>query len=122
MVRKLTTKGVEHANCPSREVLELIANKWTVLVLHVLSRGTRRYSELEHDIEGITQKMLTSTLRKLERDGLVERTIYPVVPPKVEYELTKLGKSLLETVQTLTKWAETHIVEVEKARTSFAQK
>lgn len=80
-------------NCPSRKVLEILANKWTMLIIRVLSRGTHRYKQLERQIGGVTQKMLIQTLRQLEEDGLVERTVYPVVPPQVEYSLTPLGKA-----------------------------
>lgn len=103
-------------NSRSRKVLEMIADKWTTLVVCVLSRGTKRYSELEREIEGLSQKMLTQTLRKLERDGLVEREVYPVVPPKVEYSLTPLGESVLGVLSALCRWAEDHIDEVEAAR------
>src|SRR5574341_1284435 len=85
-------------NCPSREVLNMIADKWTVMVVYALSKGTTRHNQLLHSISGISQKMLTQTLRQLEASGLVRRIVYPVVPPKVEYSLTLLGISLLEPV------------------------
>lgn len=103
-------------NSRSRRVLEMIADKWTTLVVCVLSQGTRRYSELEREIEGLSQKMLTQTLRNLERDGFVERKVYPVVPPKVEYSLTPLGESVLDVLAALCRWSEEHIDEVEAAR------
>src|SRR4051812_32354698 len=87
--------------CGAQRVLERIATKWTALVIHVLARGTRRYSELQREVGGISQKMLTQTLRGLERDGLVERTVYPVVPPRVEYALTPLGQTLVEPLGSL---------------------
>jgi DNA-binding HxlR family transcriptional regulator len=105
-------------NCSSRRVLELIADKWTILVIYVLARGTRRYGQIQRDIGGITQKMLTQTLRRMEEDGLVTRIIYPVIPPKVEYTLTELGKTLLEPLSAICRWAETHLDEVEQARSN----
>ena len=79
----------------SRRTLELIADKWAVLILYALSRGTMRHNELHREIEGISQKMLTKTLRRLERDGLVGREVYPEIPPRVEYSLTPVGESLI---------------------------
>ncbi len=109
------------ANCASRKVLDLIADKWVALVIRALSLGTMRHGELIRTIEGISEKMLSQTLRRLERDGLVARKVYPVIPPKVEYSLTELGWSLNEAVNTLSKWAEGHIAEVEEARQRYEQ-
>jgi DNA-binding HxlR family transcriptional regulator len=106
-------------NCPSREVLNMIADKWTVMVIYALSKGTARHSQLLHSISGISQKMLTQTLRQLEASGLVTRTVYPVVPPKVEYCLTPLGNSLLEPVTALKQWAENHMEAIIVAREHF---
>ena len=106
-------------NCPSREVLNMIADKWTVMVIYALSKGTTRHSELLHSISGISQKMLTQTLRQLEASGLVKRRVYPVVPPKVEYSLTPLGESLLEPVAALKQWAENHMEEIIVAQEHF---
>ncbi len=105
--------------CPSRAVFELVANKWTILVMHALGEKTLRYAELQKVVDGISQKMLTQTLRGLERDGLVERIVYPVVPPKVEYKLTHLGLSLLATCNSLTGWSENHLHEVITARENY---
>ncbi len=102
--------------CGSQQVLELIANKWTALVIYALGRGTRRYSELQRQIGGVSQKMLTQTLRRLERDRLVERKVYPVVPPRVEYSLTPLGRTLIEPLRAICKWAEAHLGELQEAR------
>ncbi|AFZ28703.1 transcriptional regulator, HxlR family [Gloeocapsa sp. PCC 7428] len=107
------------ANCPSRQVLDLIADKWTAIIIYRLSKGTKRYSELQREIGGISQKMLTQTLRNLERDGIVSRKVYPVVPPMVEYSLTALGTTLTEPLSTLCRWAENHIPEVEAARSRY---
>ncbi len=93
-------------NCPSRQLLDLIADKWTALVIEVLTQGTMRYSEIKRQVGGISHKMLTQTLRKLEEKTLVERVVYPVVPPHVEYSLTPLGKTLVEPLHALVAWAE----------------
>ena len=103
-------------HCGSRKVLERIADKWTALIIHVLAEGTKRHSELLRAISGVSQKMLTQTLRKLEQDGLVERKVYPVVPPMVEYSLTRLGKTLIEPLEAICRWAELHLPELEDAR------
>ncbi len=119
MVRTSPEPDVFNANCPTQRALETIADKWSVIVIYALSKGTRRYSELQRLIGGVSQKMLTQTLRKLERDGLVERHVYPVVPPKVEYSLTPLGETLTELLKAVCKWAETHLDELEAARMRY---
>lgn len=106
-------------DCPSRQVLDRIGDRWSVLVVAVLGDGPRRYTELGSIIEGVSQKMLTQTLRGLERDGLVTRTVHAVVPPRVDYELTGLGRSLLDAVSVLAAWATTHIGEVLAARDAY---
>jgi DNA-binding HxlR family transcriptional regulator len=107
---------VMDAQCPSRLVLDRIADKWTALVIQVLAHGTMRYAALRREIGGISQKMLTQTLRSLERDGLVQRKVYPVVPPKVEYALTRLGGTLIEPLQGLCRWSEKHLPELQANR------
>jgi DNA-binding HxlR family transcriptional regulator len=103
--------------CPAvREVLSRVGDKWSVLVISLLSGGPRRFNELRRSIEGISQRMLTLTLRGLERDGLVTRTLYPSVPPRVDYELTRLGRTLLEPVKALAAWAAEHRFEIQGAR------
>ena len=102
--------------CGSRQVLDLIADKWAVIVIYVLARGTRRFGELQRTVAGVSQKMLTQTLRGLERDGLVERKVFPVIPPRVEYSLSPLGETLVEPLSALCRWAEDHYWEVERAR------
>lgn len=109
------------ATCPSRQVLDLIADKWVVLVVRALSFGTRRHGEISRAIEGISEKMLSQTLRSLERDGIVQRKVYPVIPPKVEYSLTELGWSLNEVCNALSQWAEGHIGEVNAARVRYGE-
>jgi DNA-binding HxlR family transcriptional regulator len=106
--------------CPSRAAIDMIADKWTVLVICALIGNVRRYNELQRTVGNITQKVLTDTLRKLERDGLVTRTVYPVVPPKVEYELTELGNSLVPLIMNLFNWAESNMNEVEIARERYS--
>jgi DNA-binding HxlR family transcriptional regulator len=105
--------------CRAREVLERIGDKWTLYVVHVLGGGTRRFSELEREIDGITPRMLTVTVRNLERDGLVTRTVYPVVPPRVEYALTEVGTTLLAAVTPLVEWATGHLGEIDGARRRY---
>jgi DNA-binding HxlR family transcriptional regulator len=112
-----------HANCHAHEMLTRIGDKWSVHVIHVLGdAGTLRFNELRARVEGISQRMLTVTLRGLERDGLVEREIYPEVPPRVEYTLTKLGKTLRELVRGLVKWSGAHLPEVDAARARYDAK
>jgi DNA-binding HxlR family transcriptional regulator len=108
--------------CPSRAILELIADKWTLLILPALRRGAKRNGELMRQIGGVSQKMLTQTLRELERNGLVARLDYQEVPPRVEYELTELGHSLSDTVRKLDSWAENHIADVQTARAKFEKR
>ena len=105
--------------CPSRTVIDLLSDKWTLLVVCALGGGPQRFGELRRHIDGVTQKMLTQTLRALERDGFLTRTVYATTPPSVEYELTKLGLSSLELLDHLRQWAERHVWEVVAAREAF---
>ena len=114
-----TVFDVFKAACPSRQVLDRVADRWTSLVLLALSDGTMRFSELRRRIEGVSQKMLTQTLRGLERDGLVRREVFPTVPVTVEYTLTALGESLLAAVQGIRSWAYAHIDEIDVARERY---
>jgi DNA-binding HxlR family transcriptional regulator len=107
------------ADCPSRQVLDRIGDRWSVLVVRVLADGTLRHGAIAARIGGITPKMLTQTLRGLERDGLVTRTVYAEIPPRVEYALTDLGRSLLGLARALEEWAETHIDDVAAARAAY---
>jgi DNA-binding HxlR family transcriptional regulator len=104
------------------EVLARIGDKWTILVVGELGRGPRRFNEIRRALGSISQRMLTLTLRGLERDGLVTRTVFPTIPPKVEYELTKLGRSLLEPVNGIGLWARQHQGAIEDARKRFDHK
>jgi DNA-binding HxlR family transcriptional regulator len=103
-------------NCPTRQVLDRIGDRWTVLVVLTLLDRTLRFTELRRAIPGVTPKALTATLRALERDGLVERRVYAEVPPRVEYSLTPLGRSLEQPLGAIKEWAETNITEIEAAR------
>jgi len=105
--------------CRAREVLDRVGDKWSVYVIHLLGDGTRRFSEIRRELEAITPRMLTVTLRTLERDGLVTRTVYPEVPPRVEYSLTSLGHTLHETVVPLLGWANEHLGEIDAARDGY---
>ncbi len=102
-----------------RQALALIADKWAVLVITTLAEGGRRYNVLRRDLDGISQKMLTQTLRDLECNGLVERTVYPDAPPRVEYDLTPLGRTLVEALTVLRDWADAHYHEVEAAHRRY---
>ncbi|MCX4095380.1 winged helix-turn-helix transcriptional regulator [Nocardia sp. alder85J] len=106
-------------DCPSRQVFDRIGERWTGLVLLALEPGTQRFSELRRRIEGITQKMLTQTLRALERDGIVTRRVYATVPVTVEYTLTPLGRGLCAAVAVLRGWAYAHIGEITTARADY---
>lgn len=100
------------AGCPSRRLLDRIGDKWTVLIVGALAEGPRRFSELRRTIDGVSQKMLTQTLRGLERDGLVTRTVYAEVPPRVEYQLTPAGRTLQEPLKALERWSIEHFGQV----------
>lgn len=108
--------------CPSRALLALVADKWTLLIMPALRRGPMRNGDLMRLIEGVSQKMLTQTLRTLESNGLVRRIDYLEVPPRVEYELTDLGRSLADAIRKLDSWVEAHISEVHEAREEFEKR
>lgn len=111
---------VYQGDCPTRAILDRIADKWTTLVIGILAQSERRrFNELKRLIGGISQKMLTQTLRDLERDGLVARTMYAEIPPRVEYALTPLGRTLCAPLAALTQWAHDHIDEVKRAQARF---
>jgi DNA-binding HxlR family transcriptional regulator len=107
------------AACPSRQVLDMISDKWVTLVLAALADGELRYRDLCRVIAGVSQKMLTQTLRTLERDGLVTRTVTAAVPVRVSYALTPLGESLMPAMTAIKTWAEEHITEVTASRTAY---
>jgi DNA-binding HxlR family transcriptional regulator len=110
---------IQNNECSGPTVLNLIASKWTVMVMHALQQNTLRYSQLSKAIPLISQKVLTDTLRKLERNGIIVRTVYPVVPPKVEYKLTDLGTELLSVTEVMAHWADDHIEAVLQAQESY---
>jgi DNA-binding HxlR family transcriptional regulator len=105
--------------CQVREVLGRVGDKWSLYVISELGEHTLRFTDIKRAIDGISQRMLTVTLRGLERDGIVSRTVYPVVPPRVDYALTPMGRTLLATVGTLVAWAEGHVEDIENARAAY---
>lgn len=112
-----------HADCRGvASVLSRVGDKWSVFVIMMLGDGPKRFNELKRMINGISQRMLTLTLRGLERDGLVTRTIFPTIPPRVDYELTDLGRGLSRPVKALGEWAMEHLPQIEAARTQFDQR
>jgi DNA-binding HxlR family transcriptional regulator len=122
VTKKKHEEPIIRPDCRTRRGLELIADQWTMLVVVALREDTKRFSQLHAHIEGISKKMLTQTLRGLERNGLVKRVVYPVIPPMVEYSLTTLGQTLIEPIWALREWSEQYIEEVERTRTEYDQK
>ena len=114
--------NVFDAGCPARSVLEVLAEKWALLLVHRLADGPARTAELRRRIGGISDKMLIQTLRRLERNGFVARRAYPEVPPRVVYSLTPLGASLSEPITTLDRWVERHLTEIDLAQREFDQR
>jgi len=116
-------KPVPHNSCLAvREVLNRVGDKWSVLIVQLLADGPKRFSELRRAVEGISQRMLTLTLKGLERDGLVTRTVYPTIPPRVEYELTEVGRTLRKPIQALAKWAQENREGIQVARNRYDAK
>lgn len=115
----IATAGEIESPCHYRRALEVVSSKWTALVFYELEEEKNRYSDLKRRVEGVTQKMLTQTLRRLERDGLVERVVYPTVPPTVEYALTGLGRTLIEPMRALHRWTDAYYGHVLEARKVF---
>ncbi|MCT8998423.1 winged helix-turn-helix transcriptional regulator [Chelativorans intermedius] len=112
--------NLQHERCrPVHEILSLVGDKWSVLIVRFLGQKTMRFNELRRAIDGISQKMLTTTLRNLERDGFVTRTVYPTIPPRVEYTLTDLGRELLVPVAALAKWVDINRERIDEARRRF---
>jgi DNA-binding HxlR family transcriptional regulator len=105
--------------CEIRDLLDRLADKWSLLVVELLGQGTQRFTELRRQIDGISQRMLTLTLRRLERDGLVRRTVHPVVPPHVDYDLTPLGATLLDAIEPLVAWTREHRDTIAAARVDY---
>jgi DNA-binding HxlR family transcriptional regulator len=114
---------LDHTECRKvSQILARVGDKWSVLVIMQIESGPRRFNEIKRAIGGISQRMLTLTLRGLERDGLVTRIIFPTIPPRVEYELTNLGRSLCRPVIALGTWAQAHLAEIDAARSAFDQR
>jgi DNA-binding HxlR family transcriptional regulator len=114
------TKATTASSCVANEILERLATKWTTLVIDLLAASpSARFTELKNAIAGISQKVLTQTLREMERNGLVSRKVYPVIPPRVEYTITPLGQTLREPLRILNEWAAAHIDEVREAQAAF---
>ena len=111
--------GAAPSTCRLRTVLGRIGDKWAIYIVDRLGEGPRRFSELHRGIDGITARMLTVTLRGLERDGIVTRTVHAAVPPRVDYELTPLGQTLLVTIGQLVAWADEHLGQIEAARADY---
>lgn len=107
------------AACRAREILDRVADKWSLSVIYQLDEGTKRFTELKRGIDGISHRMLTVTLRELQRDGIVSRTMYAVMPPRVDYSLTPMGRTLLALTGTFVTWAESNLDEIETARTTY---
>ena len=106
-------------NCPTRAVLDRLADKWALLILVRLAEGTARFNQLRREIEGVSQKVLSQTLKRLERDGLISRHAFPTVPVTVEYRLTDLGRTLRESVIPFSRWAEAHMDDILLAQQSY---
>jgi DNA-binding HxlR family transcriptional regulator len=122
---QVTIQMPDHASSDCREVSSVLArvgDKWSVLIIVLLGDGTKRFNEIKRMVGGISQRMLTLTLRGLERDGLVTRTIFPTIPPRVDYELTDLGRSLWAAVEPLGLWARCHVQDIHVARERFDKK
>jgi DNA-binding HxlR family transcriptional regulator len=119
---KDSTPALLDAHPYLRQTLDLVADKWVVAALYILSHGTKRYGELQREIGDISQRMLTRTLRDLERNGLIDRKVYPVVPPMVEYSLTPLGKTLNQVLKSLCEWSTKNFQQVEAARKNYDEK
>jgi DNA-binding HxlR family transcriptional regulator len=116
------TRTMPGHDCRARTVLDRIGDKWSIQVISQLGDGVKRFTDLKRNSYGVSQRMLTVTVRGLERDGIVTRTVYPVVPPRVEYELTPLGHTLLATICDLLRWAEANVDSIEKARMDYDQR
>jgi DNA-binding HxlR family transcriptional regulator len=121
-LRQYGGANVYLAKCPSRTVLETLSNKWSTLVMGALSQGPLRFGQLRRTLDGITQKMLTQTLRTLERDGLISRTVYPTIPPRVEYAHTELGRDAGALFHAIRDWAERHSEAIVSAREVYDER
>ncbi len=116
---RVTGRPTKIHPCPAGDVLHRVGDKWSVYVIFLLGNGTRRFSDLRRSIDGISQRMLTVTLRNLERDGLLSRTVHPVVPPRVDYALTPPGRALRNIIRALGAWATEHRGDIDRARATY---
>lgn len=122
-MKNSSEKKHEFSNCSIRHILDRFGDKWSILIISILGHlGKQRFNELNQQIGDISQKMLTVTLRSLEADGLISRKLYPEIPPRVEYELTDLGRSLLPHIEQLAEWAAQHMDCILKNRAEYAEK
>ena len=121
VVRECETPAAQDA-CSVLEVLARVSGKWSIGILLVTTQGPARFTELERQVKGISRRMLTLTLRNLERDGLLTRTVYPTVPPRVEYTATPMARELYDSLLSLAGWAERHLHEIDQARTQYDQR
>ena len=117
--KRVPQELIDAEACPVSEVIDRISGKWSVGIIVAAAQGPIRFTELERTIEGVSRRMLTLTLRNLERDGLLIRTVYPTVPPKVEYRLTAMAHELYESLAALTRWAERHRGSIQQARKEY---
>ena len=117
--KRVPQELIDAEACPVSEVIDRISGKWSVGIIVAAAQGPIRFTELERTIEGVSRRMLTLTLRNLERDGLLIRTVYPTVPPKVEYRLTAMADELYESLAALTRWAERHRGSIQQARKEY---
>lgn len=108
--------NVYNSQCLTRQLLTRVADKWTILIIGALAENPKRFGELHRKVDGISKKVLTQSLRSLEQDGLVTRTVYPTSPPAVEYALTETGRSLIDAAQAFLKWTEEHVAEIARNR------
>ncbi|MDJ0717243.1 MAG: helix-turn-helix domain-containing protein [Prochloraceae cyanobacterium] len=119
MVRDFPEPEVFTRDCPTQQILDVITDKWSVIVIYCLAYGPKRYKQIQRRIEGISQKVLTQTLRNLERHGLVLRTVYAEVPPRVEYALTSLGETLIDPLLAIANWSRQYFIEVAASRDRY---
>ena len=113
-------ESARQTGCRTREVLDIVADKWSLLVVRNLEAGPRRFTELKRNIDGVSQRMLTLTLRHLERDGILTRTVHNVMPPNVSYQLTPMGTTLLEATRPLLRWSIEHLALIDSARADYS--
>ncbi|MBD1918333.1 MULTISPECIES: helix-turn-helix domain-containing protein [Cyanophyceae] len=119
---RIANMGIFDTQCEGHQLLEKIANKWTILLIYALIQGKKRYSDIKQQVVGISPKMLVQNLRSLERLGLIRREVYPTVPPRVDYSLTQLGESLSEPLAVLGEWAYQHISDIDAATKKYDSK